>query len=398
LLLDVTGEAHLFGGEALMLTELATRLGRMGFGARVAIAPTIGAAWGLARYGPHALSVVNEERITAALAPLPVAALRVGAELCAILRQVGIETVRHLLALPREKLLVRFGDELLMRMDQAFGRIGELIEPFRAAEPVKISRAFDGATTQLEAIFITVEELLGELCGTLLKKESGARGVRLELQRINMPPLMQELVLGRASRDARHLWKLLRPKVEKAHLGYGVEGVSLTAYWTALIKHQQVGAWETGADGHDEEYEAFLDTLVNRWGEKRVLAALPVASHVPELARQFQPVRTTAPPARADVSEAMVLLDRPSVLLEPPEPAEAVALQPDYPPARVVWRGKVHRMVPGRQGAERIVTAWWEEQAASTRDYFKVQTETGLWIWVFRELETGRWFVHGLWA
>src|SRR6185312_10270877 len=90
LLLEVTGVAHLFGGEQLMLAELVTRLYRMGFSARVAIAPTIGAAWALSRYGRAPLSIVAEEHVAVALSPLPVPALRLPVETCKGLADIGI--------------------------------------------------------------------------------------------------------------------------------------------------------------------------------------------------------------------------------------------------------------------------------------------------------------------
>jgi protein ImuB len=92
----------------------------------------------------------------------------------------------------------------------------------------------------------------------------------------------------------------------------------------------------------------------------------------------------------------IVLADRPSLLLDPPEPAQAIALQPDHPPARLQWRGIEHHLIAG-SGPERIITEWWQDGRPSTRDYFKVQTMEGQWLWVCRELESSRWFVHGLW-
>ena len=35
------------------------------------------------------------------------------------------------------------------------------------------------------------------------------------------------------------------------------------------------------------------------------------------------------------------------------------------------------------------------------RDYFKVQIPSGLWIWIYREINTAskhQWFVHGVWS
>src|SRR4051812_44260837 len=83
LLLEVTGQEHLFGGEYLMLTEMSTRLRGMGFEVRIAVGPTVGAAWAVARFGPHPLSVLGEGDLHRGLSPLPVAALRIPGALCA---------------------------------------------------------------------------------------------------------------------------------------------------------------------------------------------------------------------------------------------------------------------------------------------------------------------------
>jgi protein ImuB len=163
------------------------------------------------------------------------------------------------------------------------------------------------------------------------------------------------------------------------------------------MPHQQADAWESSEQAHDAQYTCFLDSLVNRWGKDRVLTAHAVASHTPEVARQFVPAGEE--PVQAEVQR----VDRPSVLFDRPECAEGMALQPDHPPAWIRWRGEDYPLEAGI-GPERIVTAWWSasygsrHRRASTRDYFKVQTKEATWLWVFREQETGQWFVHGIWA
>jgi protein ImuB len=85
--LDITGCAHLFGGEAGLQAALAARLP----GARMAIADTAAAAWGLARYGGELMA-------------LPVAALRLPPETAARLRKIGVRTIGQLARLPRAGL------------------------------------------------------------------------------------------------------------------------------------------------------------------------------------------------------------------------------------------------------------------------------------------------------
>ncbi|WP_330696747.1 Y-family DNA polymerase [Fontisubflavum oceani] len=52
LILDTTGSAHLFGGEVALLREMEERLAGLGLSSQIAMAPTWGAAWALARFGP----------------------------------------------------------------------------------------------------------------------------------------------------------------------------------------------------------------------------------------------------------------------------------------------------------------------------------------------------------
>ena len=51
LVMDITGSAHLSGGEAAMLDDLRQRLRRSGLTVQVGLGDTRGAAWALARHG-----------------------------------------------------------------------------------------------------------------------------------------------------------------------------------------------------------------------------------------------------------------------------------------------------------------------------------------------------------
>lgn len=44
---------------------------------------------------------------------------------------------------------------------------------------------------------------------------------------------------------------------------------------------------------------------------------------------------------------------------------------------------------------ERIQTAWWTD-APCHRDYFQMTASTGARLWIFRDLQTDHWFLHGL--
>ncbi|MEM9064117.1 MAG: DNA polymerase Y family protein [Planctomycetota bacterium] len=399
LLLDVTGCARVWGGEERLLRAVVDAMQRLGFAARVMIAPTLGCAWAVSRFGSKRACLVSPDSVREALAPLPTAALRVDGAVATQLGEVGIERVGDLLELPRSTLPARFGSELLLRLDQALGQAIETIEPVRPVPPAAVERMFDGPTDRVEAIELTVRELLDEVTGELERRSCGARRVDVELLRSDLGPERLTITLGRPSQNAKHLWQLLRPKLERAHLGFGVEAVRVCACVAAKIRHEQAECDGVAGDASAAEIERscgeLLDTLRNRLGEGRVLRASLRESRLPERAFEMRDASDTG-----SVTAGVLMSDRPSVLFDRPSPSEVIALTPDGPVHRLTWRGEEHGAT-ACVGPERIGGEWWRAhptQPDRTRDYFAVRDERGRWLWLGRGVESGRWFVHGVWA
>jgi protein ImuB len=421
LLIDITGCQRLFGGERRLLDGLADSIERLGFGVCVASARAFGCAWAVARFGRDDRSVIRDGAEREVLAPLPVAALRLERQTVDALHEVGIGRIGHLFDLRRSELAERFGLDLLRRLDQATGAAAEAIEPVRAIAPPRAQRVFDGPVKQLEAVMLTVRDLVAVLARELEQRESGARRIDLELSRIDGAPLRWTVRLSRPSRNPRHLWSLLGPKVEAANLGFGVEAVALVAARTGRLCHEQMDAWPApGDDGRwESRFGELLDALADRLGADRITRVEPVESHIPERAFRHQPVREAD--RRAGGDGLVTPADRPSALFERPEPIEVIALTPDGPPSWLKWRGAEHSIVASA-GPERIGGEWWNEvtkarsggkarrhegtearSECETRDYFEVQDDCGRWLWVYRVSgsegeRSHRWFVHGVWA
>lgn len=400
LLLDITGCAHLFGGEWGLGRAALASMSRLGFDARAAIASTFGCAWALARFGDSRLKIIAPGGEREALEPLPPRALRIDSETEAALADLGIERVSDLLELPRGDLASRYGERLLLSVDRALGSALEIISPVRPAEDRRVERAFAGPATQLEGIMAAAQETLRELCAMLERQDRGVRALEARFVRVDAEAIDLRLTLSRSTRDARHIWSLLAPRIERINLGYGVELISLCASQSARLAHQQGSIAAVRSDREPSGGETqrlvgeLIDTLVNRLGGRRVLRVEPVASHQPE--RAFRRLRASEPISRADPTGGG-WKDRPSILFDHPEPAGVVAMSPDGPIARIEWRGRalaVRRCI----GPERVSPEWWREGASETRDWFAVEDEAGRWLWILRENRSRAWFVHGVWA
>lgn len=396
LLADITGCERLYHGEENLLQCLLAAVRTLGLAARIASAPTVGGAWAAARFSPKDLTIVPEGQLRQTLAQLPVRGLRISERTVATLWEVGVETIGELMRLPPATLPVRFGEKLPLRLHQALGEAMEIIDPVRPDTPVEVTQLFAGPVSQWETIELATRLLIERLCERLHQRESGARRIGATLERSDCDPAAFELVVSRFSRDAKHLWWLLRPKLEKVHLGFGVESITLTALDVGRLAHEPIEHPAFGTMHRDanlkRDFAQAIDILTNRLGADAVTRVELVDSHCPERASRHVPVFAPVRRERATPLDA----DRPTMLWPRPELVEVLAMTPDGPLARVKRRGRMWRVLTCI-GPERISHEWWRGQGA-TRDYFKVQDEQGRWWWIFHEMETSRWYVHGCWA
>ncbi len=403
--LDIEGSAHLFGGEDKLIADLAARLEKnFGLPARIAVADTPGTAWALSHYHKASLFVLPPRQEAAALAPLPIAGLRLTPHTRATLRRLGFKTVGALLDKPRAPFAARFPAELLRRVDQALGRIDEPLVPV-IAPPVYHSLRYllEPIFTQ-QAIVAHADRLMQTLSHVLARDDAGARSLRLSLYNVDGGVEIVDIGLTQPTRNAAHVTRLINLKLEALagmhDAGFGFEALGLAVTCAEPMPARQTEfAATAGDDVNSERCAALIDALRQRLGPQSVRCFESVASHLPERAEILPPLtgKTSAWPAPEQA--------RPLLLLPHAEPAEEVlALIPEGPPRRFRWRGETHE-VNGAEGPERIAGEWWRHRMYEpTRDYYLVEDSDGQRFWLYREGIYGReatqarWFVHGLFA
>jgi protein ImuB len=400
--LDITGCAHLQGGEAALRRGAVERLERQGIAARAAIADTLGAAWALARCGPG--GVVPPGGACQALAVLPIAALRLDGVAAAELERLGLRRIGDLYALPRAALAARFGDGVALRLDQALGAAAEPLSPLPPAPMRWARRRFAEPIVTPEAVAAAVDALLETLCRGLGEEALGARRLTLACHRVDGEVADVAIGTARPSRERLHLQRLLAERLETIDPGLGIEDMVLTATAVERLAAAQIEIQTTderricrlSSVGRRPELAELVDRLANRLGEGAVGGLRPRASHLPERAQRFAPVFAEDAGAwRSGRTQPVRLLVR-------PEPIEAVAPVPDDPPILFRWRRVAHR-VRRADGPERLCGEWWRdaEEADRLRDYYRIEDEEGRRFWLFRDglyrpKVAPRWFLHGV--
>lgn len=393
--LDITGCAHLLGGEAALLGWLTARLGRAGFTVTGAIADTALGAAALARAGRG--GVVPEGAQADAVLRLPLSVLRPGEAVLAAAARLGLRRVGDIARQPRGPLARRLGPALPALLDQALGRADAPIAPLRPTPPARVARDCPEPILTAEAIGAGLAALMAALCEDLARRGLGARRLSLSCHRTDATVQRIGIGTGLASRDAGHLTRLLSARIERIDPGFGIERLVLAAEVTEPLGALQAGLPGSGAEAatRREELARLLDRLRERLGPRAVRRLDPFPSHWPEHAvRAADPA---SPPRPAP--EGWGAKPRPVRLARRPRPISALSLLPDGPPVRL---GAAR--VVAAEGPERILPAWWKHgRQDGARDYWRVETEDGRRLWVFSTTGEGggdegvgpEWFLHG---
>ena len=402
--LDVTGVAHLFGGEAALLADLQSRLSRAGLTARLGAAETLGAAHAFARFAHPSPCIAADGTLRVNLAPLPVESLRLEPETARLLRRLGLKRIGQLIEVPRPSLERRFHSKetaqaVLRRLDQALGARKEKRTPLLPAPDFAARLSFAEPLISHDGIVASLDRLADELCAKLAREDQGARRIVLWAARTDGSSAVIEAGLSAPSCVPSHLVRLLKDRLENIDMGFGVDLMTLAALRTETLQPSQTSLAETDrAPGP----ETLIDALANRLGKRTVRRLFPRASHVPELAQSTRSAFAGLP----TWTEAPDKPPRPLLLLARPEPLQVMAEIPEGPPARFTWR-RVNRRVVKAEGPERIAPEWWKalepKAKARPRDYYRIEDEDGCRYWVFREglyqeseAEPPRWFLHGV--
>ncbi|MCP4249081.1 MAG: DNA polymerase Y family protein [bacterium] len=412
LLLDVTGCEQVFGGEENIVCQAVAGLAERGLRARVAIADTIEAAWVLAHGADEPAVVAPPGQTAPLLVRLPPAAMRIEADVVATLDALGVRTIGDLLMLPRSTLPARFGPQLSLRVRLLLGETPERILSPRSDPAFSACLAF-GPTDRLEVLLAALEKVTEALVEQLVSQDASARRLLGVVYFPERSPWSWEVGLSRPSRDGRHLATLLRARLERVDLSSRVAGLRITALETVSWSPAQGELFDDPLRSDDEALGGLIDRLANRLGARSVVRAEAVDDHQPERAIAYRPLvggrtpnerqakrdprRTnkdkrkesdrTWDPAVARPSR------RPLCLLQRAAEVRVISLVPDGPPTWFRYGGREYRVAQA-VGPERLEVGWWRGPDVR-RDYFRVVTEGGQRFWLYHDLATGRWFLHG---
>ena len=466
LLLDITGIGKLFGSEEELVQQFGAWLRERHLFGCIAVAGSVGAAWAIANYGlrresslqcglpdddeqPESLPACRyqivevEERESenicdnapppddqgrhdraaeAAIADLPIAALRLASDTVHSLRRLGIHRIGQLQTLPRQGMGTRLGEQLLLRWDQALDRKEEPVVTLHSLPDWCLEESLEYPTEHQEAIAELLRRKGEVLADRLIKRGQGALRILCRLDLVDAQPLLMQLGMFRPTNDPEHLEELLVGQLEQVLQENSISAVwrlSLQATLTADMIWRQADLFEGDQAANRNQMAKLIDTLSSRLGRKQVMVGNVRRESQPELAYQLQPMtgrkqdgkqqdtvkklssrlaRRRAEPSTEDP------LRRPTHLYKKPQSIEVAFAQTTESqeggprlataPDSFLFQGKTYR-VNASCGPERLESGWWRGPSVR-RDYYRIEVQDGSWWWIYRDLNTANWFLHGI--
>lgn len=408
LLLDITGCAHLFGGEQAMLQRVRRWLADMRLTSCAGIAGTPEAAWAFARYRRNMIVPSDGQQHLAY--DLPITALDQDTGTTLALSRAGFRTLGDLAKRPSHLLAARFGTGLVDRLHRIFGREDVRITPLRPPPDIVTAQHFSEPLAQIESLLAALERLAGNIAQNLEKRGAGGRSFEASFFRADGTVRRISIETAQGTRDPAVLMRLLKLRIEALadplDPGFGFDAVRL-----AVLRSEDLAPSQAMLDGanhraeQDGDIAALVDRLVARFGRQNVRRFVARETHDPVGAGGTVPYLSRHQGAAWLVPEPGQPPARPLTLFDPPQLIEVLAEVPDSPPLRFRWRRVLHE-VRLAEGPERIAPEWWRagSSAPATRDYYRVEDAQGHRFWIFREgfyedtTDRPRWFLHGLFA
>ncbi len=395
IILDITGCAHLWGNEEVYFKEITSKLKNLGYHIRAAIADTIGTAWAVCRYG-KVKSIIQPGEQAEALMPLPPAALRLEPDVVERLQKLGLYQISNFMNMQRSALRRRFGQKILLRLDEALGNENEFIEPLIPVEPYSERLPCMEPIYTKAGIEIALQKLLEILCKRLHQESKGLRLAAFKGYRIDNKIEQIIISTNHPSNTITHLFKLFELKIATIEPAAGIELFILEALKVEAVNPLQETLWAANSSLESKEVSELLDRLESKYGSNIIHRYLPAEHHLPERSVRLAESLQEKIAIRWPVDKL-----RPIQLLTEPQKIEVTAPIPDYPPMNFRYKSKLHKVVKA-DACERIESEWWLERGLH-RDYYIVEDEEGKRYWLFRSghYESGKnpsWFIHGFFA
>jgi protein ImuB len=296
LMLDISGVAHLFEGEAALIEDCRARLSAQGISVIIGAAGNPRAAWALARFSRMrtAPEPLNDKAFVKLFHDLPLAALGLDEKIVADMARAGLRRIGDIALRPRAPITARFGFAPMARLDALKGLERSSIAPRFRPPDFCAERQFASPIQTVEAIEVQLRKLADDLVVLLERQAKGARRIELSLYRVDGAMRRIRIGASRPLNEARAIVRLIAerlasPDEDAIDAGYGVDLMRLACLTAEPLAPSEAELERAHEAERARSLAELLDRLSARLGARAVIRRELIDAHLPEQAEAAAP-------------------------------------------------------------------------------------------------------------
>lgn len=383
LLLDIGGCRKLYRDLPMLIECACNELLARRYPVSIGVAHTPKAAWLLARSDAGAAwknpleldALLLEEQLSA----IDLSVLPIDFKLIERLHHMGFEMLGRVLQFDWPLLGKRFGSDFIRYLQQLTGHIPDVQSTLELPPRFEQNMAFLDGVLNRQSLLFPMKRLLQTLSDYLIARQLHCRAFEWRFSDAHAVKASMTIELSQPHHHWKSMLDVSQLKLDAIELPELVFSVTLCAHEFLPVCTHSTELFED--DRADDESHLLFDKLASRLGADALQRLAPQPSLWPEAASCWQ--RLNEP---VDVLNEATAGPRPTFLLPHPEPLRKRNHE-------LLWQQPLQLL----RGPERIESPP-QLGDVRCRDYFIAQEVSGRLCWIFRELDTGNWFVHGVFA
>jgi len=300
---DITGSAHLFGGEEALAQDLAERVRELGHRVKIAVSVGPELARAFARWaapprrkeggGVGAAVVVPPSRTALAAAELPIHALPLGPDNLGYLTRLGLLTWGELSRQPRSALAPRLGKEAARVLELCAGEDNAPLVPYTPPRILEEESTWDDAVAGTEPLGFVLRGLAARISARLCARGEAAEVLDVTLLHDTViarfrgvpPQTVLHFKLSQPLHREAELRRIVASRLERLKLAAPSVGMRLTVPRLGPIVTRQLSLSELmvgDTTSGEEDLPLVLAELSADIGEDQLGVLSLVDAHRPE--------------------------------------------------------------------------------------------------------------------
>jgi protein ImuB len=397
LLLEISRSLTLFRGVERLTQDLFRDLQSLPYRFHLGLAHTGKGAW-LLSWQHHPISDQDNHTVfRQRLEQVPVDQLMEFPSVVTALRKSGFKTLGDLTkqmshggSKSSAAIAKRFGTAFAHYLDEIFGSDSQVAqgqlfsrppEMFTPDDQFQEHLQFDYPIITVEQLREPMQQLLEQLVEQLKKKQRQCHSIQWRLYDIHQNREDMTISTERIHSQWQLPLDLTMIHLERTALPFEVDSLELVCSNTTPLEtgnHPLLGR-QINHTFHADSERLFA-RLTARLGEDALSKLSYYDDIFPENCQQQIAILQACD---MQLPAQHLNAPRPSWLFDPPQ-----AIQQRH--EQLYWHGQLHIL----QGPERLQSHWWVKPSA--RDYFIAQRSDYLRCWIYQDLKSRRWYVHGV--